>query len=621
MHPKRLAALSVLLLSLLPLSGCQSAFEAPSDTVSAHVYTTTDGHLVYHIKRNGTTIVKESSLGITVDGVDLGNNVKLGPAVVTKVDETYQTRGVHSVAVNTYTSAVVPVTHLPSKTRYRVETRTFNDGFAYHIIVPGQGQHTVHHETIHWNLPEGSMIWYQPNTENYEDIYRKERLEEIQKDTNLALPVTIELVDGTYAAITEAAVFHYSGSSLRATGQNTLIGTFLDDAAGFQIKGTITTPWRVTMTGPTLNDLVNSDIVSNLCPAPDTQLFPNGMQTEWIQPGRSLWHWFSTENPSYEEHKQWVDAAAQMGFEYYLVDESWGHWKNEDQDKWDLLEAFVDHADQRNVGIWVWKAYPDRNQVPGIFEKQPRMEFFRRCGQIGVKGIKMDFMETESKALIDFYENALQETAELELMVNFHGANKPTGESRTYPNEMTREGVRGLEWNKWSDLPAHHYASLPFTRFLAGHGDFTPCTLDPALLKGTTVSLQLANAIVYTSPVLHWADRPELYLESPALDIIKRIPSTWDETLVLKNSQIGELAAFARRKGNDWFVGIINGGKQTEYSLDLAFLGEGPYQSVTVSDTIGTPAGMNVENRTFERTDTITVKMDAGGGFVATFHQ
>jgi alpha-glucosidase len=555
-----------------------------------------------------------------VDGVDLGSRVKLGPAVVTQVNEIYPTRGVHPVAANTYTSAVVPVTHLPSKTRYRVETRTFNDGFAYRIIVPGHSQRTVHQETIHWNLPKDSTIWYQPNVENYEDIYRKEYPGNIQQGTDLALPVTIELVDGTYTAITEAAVFNYSGTSLQATG-STLTGAFLDDADGFTIEGTITTPWRVTMTGPTLNDLVNSDIVSNLCPAPDTQLFPNGMQTEWIQPGRSLWHWFSTENPSYEEHKQWVEAAAQMGFEYYLVDESWGHWKNEDLDKWDLLEAFVDYADQRNVGIWVWKAYPDRNQVPGIFEKQPRMEFFRRCSQIGVKGIKMDFMETESKELIDFYENALQETAALKLMVNFHGANKPTGESRTYPNEMTREGVRGLEWNKWSDLPAHHYASLPFTRFLAGHGDFTPCTLDPALLKDTTVSLQLATAIVYTSPVMHWADRPELYLESPALDIIKRIPSTWDETLVLKNSRIGELAAFARRKGNDWFVGIINGGKQAKYSLDLAFLGEGPYQSVTVSDVIDKPAMMNVENRTFERSDTITVKMDAGGGFVATFHQ
>jgi alpha-glucosidase len=143
--------------------------------------------------------------------------------------------------------------------------------------------------------------------------------------------VTIELADGTYTAITEAAVFNYSGTSLQATG-STLTGAFLDDADGFTIEGTITTPWRVTMTGPTLNDLVNSDIVSNLCPAPDTQLFPNGMQTEWIQPGRSLWHWFSTENPSYEEHKQWVEAAAQMGFEYYLVDESWGHWKKEGQD-------------------------------------------------------------------------------------------------------------------------------------------------------------------------------------------------------------------------------------------------------------------------------------------------
>ncbi|MHC5184043.1 MAG: glycoside hydrolase family 97 N-terminal domain-containing protein, partial [Planctomycetota bacterium] len=232
MHSKRLIALCVLLASLLSISGCQATFEAPSSTVSANVYITPDGQLVYQVKRGGTTIVKESSLGITVDGVDLGSRVKLGPAVVTQVNETYPTRGVHPVAANTYTSAVVPVTHLPSKTRYRVETRTFNDGFAYRIIVPGHSQRTVHQETIGWNLSKDSTIWYQPNVENYEDIYRKEYPGNIQQGTDLALPVTIELVDGTYTAITEAAVFNYSGTSLQATG-STLTGAFLDDADGF----------------------------------------------------------------------------------------------------------------------------------------------------------------------------------------------------------------------------------------------------------------------------------------------------------------------------------------------------------------------------------------------------
>lgn len=619
MHKKIFVAVLILSVSLLSVCGCQSRSKNPSSQISANVYTNSDGQLVYHVKRSGTTIINESSLGISVDGVDLGNNVETGRVKVKKVNETYHTRGVHSIAVNNYSSAMLPVKHIPSGTRYFVETRTFEDGFAYRIIVPGEGHRTVDQERINWTLPEGSMVWYQPNTENYEGIYRKTEPGKIEKQANIGLPVTLELTDGTYAAITEAAVFNYSGASLQATGQNTLTGTFLDDAAGFKIDGKITTPWRVTMTGPTLNDLVNSDIVSNLCPAPDKTLFPNGMHTAWIKPGRSLWHWWSMENPSYEAHKSWIDATSKMGLEYYLVDEGWWHWKKEGQDNWEMLKEFVDYANQRHVGVWVWKSYPDRRKVPGIYDKQPRIDFFRRCAEIGVKGIKIDFMETESKELIDFYENALKEAAGFKLMLNFHGANKPTGESRTYPNEMSREGIRGLEWNKWSDLPADHYASLPFTRFLAGHGDFTSCTFNPAFLKGTTFTLQLATAILYTSPVIHWADKHELYMESPALEIIKIIPSTWDETIVLKNSKIGELAAFAKRKGNDWFVGIINGGKQKEYTIDLSFLREGKYNVVTIKDVIGKPTEMNVENSLLGRTGNLTVKMDAGGGFVAYF--
>jgi alpha-glucosidase len=140
--------------------------------------------------------------------------------------------------------------------------------------------------------------------------------------------------------------------------------------------------------------------------------------------------------------------------------------------------------------------------------------------------VKIDFMDSESREMLSFYESALEEAASHRLMVNFHGANKPTGEARTWPNEMTREGVRGLEYNKWSALPPSHHAALPFTRYLAGHGDFTPCTLDPEKLGGTSFAQQLATTIVFTSPLQHWADRPERYLESEAVELIKRIPTS-----------------------------------------------------------------------------------------------
>jgi len=229
-------------------------------------------------------------------------------------------------------------------------------------------------------------------------------------------------------------------------------------------------------------------------------------------------------------------------------------------------------------------------------------------------------METESKDLIDFYEDILKEAAGFKLMVNFHGANKPTGESRTYPNEMTREGVRGLEWNKSSTLPRQFYATIPFTRYLAGHGDFTPCTFNPEFLKGTTFTMQLASVIMYTSPVMHWPDRPKLYFASPALEIIKKIPSTWDETIVLEGSKIGELAAFARRKGNEWFVAIINGsGEQRFYELDTSFLDKDLYKVIAAKDVINKSAEMNVETMMIKSGDTLPIQMNPGGGFVAHF--
>jgi alpha-glucosidase len=203
-------------------------------------------------------------------------------------------------------------------------------------------------------------------------------------------------------------------------------------------------------------------------------------------------------------------------------------------------------------------------------------------------------------------------------MVNFHGANKPTGESRTYPNEMTREAVRGLEFNKWSYLTRAHYAALPFTRMIAGHADFTPCTFNPEKTKGTTFTHQLATAVIYNSPVLHFADKPQRYFDSPAIEIIKKIPATWDRTIVLDDSRIGSLAAFARKKDNQWFIAVITAGKQNKnYKLKLPFLEPGKYKAVIATDVIKSPAAINVQAKTIDRSTTLDIKTNPGGGFVA----
>jgi alpha-glucosidase len=257
--------------------------------------------------------------------------------------------------------------------------------------------------------------------------------------------------------------------------------------------------------------------------------------------------------------------------------------------------------------------------MEGLDDPESRRDFFRRCKAAGAVGIKIDHMDSESKQMIDFYPDVLKDTADAQLMVDFHGANKPTGESRTYPHEVTREGVRGLEYNKWSALPPAHYASLPFTRFLAGHGDFTPCTFNVEMLKGTTFALQLASAICYTSPVMFYADKPELYLASPAVDVFQAIPSVWDETRVLLGSAIGELAVMARRRGDTWFVGIINGGAGRTYDLNLSFLGDGSYAAVQLADDANRPDALVRTEATVQASSSLGVRLNAGGGFVGMF--
>ena len=584
-----------------------------------------NGRLGYTVARAGVPILEKSEMGITIDGVDLGKDAVLGQPKLGAIDEKYPWYGVKSEAINHCNTAAIPVKN--GSVNWTLEARAYDDGFAFRYVIGGGGKRVVNGEATNWRLPAGSQIWYQTNTINYEGIYCRGKPADIYR---LGFPVTIELPDGTYAVITEGAVFNYSGMTLKATEENILQGIFEDDPNGFALDGEIRSPWRITMTGPDLNALVNCDIVHNVCPAPDGKLFPQGAKTEWIKPGRALWHWWSDrgvhfEGVAFEKQKWWADKAAEMGMEYILVDAGWERMFGKDgRDKWATLKELCDYAGKKNVRVWVWKRWAagkmEGAAVIGLDKPGARRDFFEQCRKAGVVGVKIDFLDSESKERIDFYTGTLKDAAEFKLMINFHGANKPTGESRTFPNEMTREGVRGLEYNKnrKGKLPADYYATIPFTRFLAGHGDFTPCTFDPNMLKGTTMTLQLATAVVFTSPMLHWADRPEFYEASPAFEVMKQVPSIWDQTLVLPGSKIGELAALARRKGNNWFVSIINGSKEKRnYELDLSFLDGGKYKAVLVRDRIDNPAAMLVENADLDSTGKIALEMAPGGGFVA----
>ncbi len=471
---------------------------------------------------------------------------------------------------------------------WELEVKCLNNAVAWRAILPGIGNRTVLGELSAWVFPKGSKAWCNPNTVQYEGIHELWSMEAPARHRfpgGIGMPTTIELPWGGYAAITEADIMHYSGMTLEASAPYTLTSSFRDDPRGWTIEGEIVTPWRIVMVAPDLNALVNCDAVAVLCPPPDKTLFPNGPYTDFIKPGRCLWQWWAYNEPGTEWSRQkwFVDQAAALNCQYYLVDEGWENprfgWFDESGTPWKALKELCDYAASKGVGIWVWRGWTTNQSKfwPGLETQEKREEFFRRCSEIGVKGLKIDFMDSESHERLTFYKDCLRLGAKYKLMINFHGANKPAGEARTWPNELTREGVRGLEYNKWSTLPPHHYTTLPFTRYLAGHGDFTPTTLQPNFLKGTTVALQLATAVVYTSPFLCWADKPEVYLNSPIVDVIRSIPTTWDETIVLPGSRIGECAAFARRKNQTWWIGIINAAPSRDFPINFTFLPKGRY--------------------------------------------
>lgn len=600
--------------------------KSPDGQVALWVGVDDAGQLTYRLNGRGQTVITPAPLGTTVDTVTLGRGVSLGRPERWGADESYPWRGVHSIARNQFNGARIPVAH-NSGVKYTLEVRVFNDGAGLRYVVPGEGKRRVAGEDTAFSLPEGCTIWYQTNTTNYEGIHERHAIDEVKQDTLMGPPVVVELPKGGgYMALTEAALFDYSGMTLRTVGGGSrqLTAAFQDDRE-WELEGTVTSPWRVIILTPDLNGLVNSDIIPNLNEPPASELANAG----WIRPGRGFWHWWSGtignwDSVAYDRQAGWVDHAADFGFEYYLVDAGWEHtWAKPGRDKWSLLKELTTYAAGRKVGIWVWKRWKTGRtegiEMEGLDDPAGRREFFRQCKEAGVAGIKIDFMDSESKAIVDFYTDVLKDAAVVQLMIDFHGANKPTGESRPYPNEMTREGVRGLEYNKWSALPPGHYASLPFTRFIAGHGDFTPCTFNPQMIKGTTFALQLATAICYLSPVMFYADTPENYLRTPAVDVIKAIPSVWDETVVLPGSRIGDLAALARRSGSTWFVAIINGGPQRSYKLNLSFLDAGEFSSVQLADHPQRPDNLVRSEANVRGEASLQVKMNAGGGFVAMF--
>ena len=357
------------------------------------------------------------------------------------------------------------------------------------------------------------------------------------------------------------------------------------------------------MIGADLNALVNCDIVHNVAAPPDPKLFPGGIKTAWVKPGRSLWSYLDGGNNTLEGMKQWARLASELGFEYNVLENFWSRWPESQ------VKELADYSRERGVGIIVWK-HSNELRTP-----EKRKEFFEICRRTGVAGAKIDFFDHEHKEVVDLYEELVTMAAEYHMIIDFHGCNKPTGLERTYPNLLGYEGIRGMESRPpWS----LQEVISPFTRMLAGLADYTPMHFGGTKLADTTWPHQIANAILLQAPLLVFAAHPANILGNPAVEVIKSIPSTWDETIALPASQIGDVAAFARRKGDEWFLAVNNGPVGKTVRVDLAFLGQGSYSATLLRDQPEAD-DIKIEHATMRSSDALYIKMRSGGGFVGRF--
>lgn len=581
--------------------------------------------LQYRITLRRDPVVETSRIRMKIDEVDLSRNAEIGRVESYRVNERYPSRGVHSEAINHFNGAKVFLRHPASNTDYSLEVRAFNDGVAFRHIVPGTNKLRVPDEGTVFTIPAGSSVWFHDFEGHYEGIHTKKVISEVKRGEWAAPPLTFKLPNGAgYASLTEAALINYAGMGLQADGERgfqSVLGHALPVSNPFDLRygaleakrlaipaaiaGAISTPWRVVMVGRDLNTLVNCDIISNVSTPPDSKLFPAGLSTEWIKPGRAVWKYLDGGENTLEGMKEFSRLAGQLGFEYNVVEGFWQRWTEAQ------MRELIDYSRQHKVGIWVWKH--SRTLRTG----DDRRKFFQLCNDFGIVGVKIDFFDHEAKEIIDLYQALLREAAEHKLMLEFHGANKPAGESRSWPNEMTREAIRGLEYRNTQTRSVHN-TTLPFTRMLAGHADYSAMHFGERR-RETSWAHQIASAAILTSPVLVYGAHPKNILENPAAELIKDIPSVWDETIALPPCEIGEIAAFARRRGTTWFLAIMNGPAGRSLRIPLSFLGLGEYRAMLVHDRMEDAAALRIERSKHVRTNQVTIEMRAGGGFMGRF--
>ena len=557
-----------------------------------------DGPRLYLFR--GERTVLNVDLGVTVDGLALTASSRFVRSTSRSVPGAMHLRSGKTTGARLYHHEELTITFNDTDDReWSVIVRVASDGVAVRYTIPDlQGVSTLDAEATALSLDGFERAWLL----DYQTWYETPRFGRNVADIDsgeYGFPVLLRGAKGDHVLVTEAAIDgRYSGSHASIDGASGTLAFRQADASVEIARGPVT-PWRVFVVGE-IADVVESTLVDELAPAQHGTI----EDASWVRPGRAAWSWWSDfySGAQLMQQKHFVDVAAQLGWEHLLIDCGW-------EETW--VPEIVSYASRFGIQVHLWTVWHDLDGP----SKLARLALWRSWG---VAGIKVDFMESEAKDRYRWYDAVLQETARLEMMVNFHGSVIPRGWARTWPQVIGYEAIRGSEYYVfYNDTPltAAHNVIQPFTRNIVGGMDYTPVAFT-APGRTTSDGHELALSVAFECGITHFADNVDSYLARPsAARFLAELAPSWDETVLLGGSPDTE-AIVARRFGDRWFIGVIATGPARVINVPLDRLGAGPFELWTVGDAQDENGHGLVENRT-TTSESFAVPVSHDGGFVA----
>lgn len=658
-----LVAMQLLIFSCSPEKESESFTLSSPEGKNSIEFDINGGSPQYSVNHGDTKVILPSNMGFVFKNKDtLQNGLEVINIEESSEDSTWeQVWGEKKEIRNNYNQLTI---HLKEKTnnerKLDIQFRAYDDGIAFRYVFPEQGVKDsifIMDELTTFNLAKDGKAWWIPayDEQRYENLFTASPVSTL--DT-VHTPLTIENNDGLAISFHEANLVDFASTTLAHTNGTTLKTDLVPWADGIKVRtiDTFTTPWRTLQIADKPTDLITSYLILNLNE-------PNKLEdTSWIKTFKYLGIWWGMHIGKYtfwegdkqgattKNARRYIDYANDLGIDYLLI-EGWNKgWTpawyenamhqfsfTEEADNFSLKEV-TDYAAENDVEI---VGYHETGSNLHNYLKQIDSAFalYKKRGittvKIGQVGSKLNMKEWHHGQFgVNYYRYVVKKAAEYGLEIYFHEPIKDTGERRTYPNMMAREGARGQEYNAWSEgNPPDYTATLPFTRLLAGPMDFTPAVFDVEVKEGypgkrvhTTTAKQLALMVVLYSPLQMLADLPENYVDKPAFQFLKDVPTDWEDTEVL-NGEIGKYITTVRKDidSEDWYLGAITNEKARDVNIQLDFLDDGAtYEAQIYADAPGTgyennPTAVDISKKEVNATDSLSLLLGESGGAAVRF--